>query len=616
MSKLNLITKYSVFLLLGTMFGLMFFSAWNDSGTMDELAHIPSGYSYLTERDYRLNPEHPPLIKDLSAIPLLFLDLKFPTDVPAWTTYKNGQWDMGRIFIYESGNDADKIFKFSRIPVMLLAILFGWMFFRWTRGLYGNKVAFLSLFLFAFSPTFLAHSRYVTTDLAAAFGFFIGISAFLNFLFRQETPQGKKSLVIAGIAFGVAQLLKFSLMLLAPIYIILGILWIFLREYENFKLKKFIKEEFLILWKILLIGVLGILLVWTFYLFHVWQYPIENQVSDATFQLQTLGMRSMANLTVWLSGIPVLRGFGQYLLGLLMVLQRAAGGNTAYFFGEVYNLGWPSYFPLLYLLKEHLALHILTLIALIFGLRNIVKSKEKNFASAVNWLKENFALTASFIFLAIYWIQAITSPLNIGIRHVMPTFPFIYLMVSRQIIRWVRNYSMDAPLTFWEWMKEFYQHYIRPIKRGALVTALLLWMFISTIIAFPHFVSFYNILGGGTSGGYKIAVDSNYDWGQDLYRLKDWTDKNVLPNDKIAIAYFGAGNPGYLFGDKQESWWSSKGSPAEKGIKWFAISATLLQETKAIGIKGFKIDAENKYDWLLEKEPVARAGTSIFIYKF
>ncbi|MBU2109421.1 hypothetical protein KKB71_00460, partial [Patescibacteria group bacterium] len=58
------ITKILACGLLLWMFILMFFSAWNDSATMDELAHIPSGYSYLTKQDYRLNPEHPPLIKD------------------------------------------------------------------------------------------------------------------------------------------------------------------------------------------------------------------------------------------------------------------------------------------------------------------------------------------------------------------------------------------------------------------------------------------------------------------------------------------------------------------------------------------------------------------------
>ncbi len=214
-------------LMLGFMFILMFFSAWNDSATMDELAHIPSGYSYLTQRDYRLNPEHPPLIKDLAALPLLYLDLNFPTDAKAWKNDINGQWEMGSIFLYQSGNNADQILHFSRFPIMLLALLFGWLLFKWVRGLYGDKVGLLTLFFYSFSPTFLAHSRYVTTDLGAAFGFFIGIAAFVNFLSRQN----RRNLLIAGVSFGLAQLLKFSLFLLAPLYVIFGILWVVLENW-------------------------------------------------------------------------------------------------------------------------------------------------------------------------------------------------------------------------------------------------------------------------------------------------------------------------------------------------------------------------------------------------
>ena len=585
--------------LLLVMFLLLFSSSWNDSATMDEMAHIPAGYSYLSQQDYRLNPEHPPLIKDLSAIPLLTLGLNFPTDVKAWTEDINGQWEMGKIFIYESGNDADKILRFSRFPIMLLAILFGWLFFKWVRGLYGDKVALLALFLFVFSPTFLAHSKYVTTDLGAAFGFFIGIAAFVNFLFKPN----RKNLLITGAAFGVAQLLKFSLVILAPLYLLLGVLWIFLKNYEEkFIWKKFLKEEIKIIGQIILIGLVGLAIIWAFYIPHVWNYPVEKQISDTNFTLNSFGIKPLANLTTWMAGIPVIRGLGQYFLGVLMVIQRAAGGNTAYFLGEVGGGGWPHYFPVLYLLKEHLALHILTLIAIIFGIKNMLAVQEKNLKNITAWLKENFSLTASFIFIAIYWIQAITSPLNIGVRHVLPTFPFIYLLVSRQVIRWLKDYSIETPMNFWEWLKEFYKFYMQPLKRGLLVFILLLWIFFSVIITFPHYLSYYNIAGGGAENGYKIAVDSNYDWGQELKRLKIWASKNLRPDEKIAIDYFGGGNPKYYFGEQYEAWWSDKGRPN----RWFALSLTFLQGAAK----------NDDYSWIKNKRPVARAGKSIFIYKF
>ncbi|NCA94387.1 MAG: hypothetical protein EOM84_04370, partial [Sphingobacteriia bacterium] len=62
-----------------------FLNAHNDAATFDEIAHIPAGYSYLTQNEMRLNPEHPPLIKNLSAFPLIFMNLNFDLTQPFWS---------------------------------------------------------------------------------------------------------------------------------------------------------------------------------------------------------------------------------------------------------------------------------------------------------------------------------------------------------------------------------------------------------------------------------------------------------------------------------------------------------------------------------------------------
>lgn len=620
---MRVISSLIAILMLGIMFILLFFSAWGDSATMDELAHIPAGYSYLALRDFRLNPEHPPLIKDLAAFPLLYLDLNFPTDVKAWKEDINGQWDMGKIFLYESGNNADKILHFSRFPIMLLALLFGWLLFKWAKNLYGSKVGLLTLFFFAFSPTFLAHSRYVTTDLAAAFGFFIGIAAFMNFISKQNSivaaggeisstkkSSGWKSLAIAGIAFGIALLLKFSLFLLVPLYLVFGILWVILENWPDWK--KISREAPKMLGKICLIGLIAIALITIVYQFHIWNYPAERQVSDTVFILGSFGIRPIVDVTVWLADKPILRGFGQYMLGLLMVIQRAAGGNTTYFMGEISAAGWKYYFPLLYLLKEHLAFHIFTIIALAYSIRNILKTKDRNIAALIGWMKDNFALVGGIIFIAVYWSQSISSPLNIGLRHVLPTFPFIYLLVSRQIVRWSKIASIENPQTLKDWIENAFSLCFKSLKKYLLIAFLILWLVASTLATFPYYLSYYNGLAGGTSYGYKAATDSNYDWGQDLKRLVEFINKNKI--GKITLDYFGGGNPQYYLGDKFEPWWSAKGQPPEGS--WFAISATFRQGALARPVKNFTQNLQDTYPWLKDKKPVARAGTSIFIYKF
>jgi len=153
-SKYNLIKLLIAPFLLTLMFGLMFFSARGDSNIVDEIAHIPAGYSYLTTGDYRLNPEHPPIIKDLAVIPLLFMNVNFPYDY--WASNNSGetvnnQWLMGWRFIYESGNNPDAMILATRIPIMLLSLIAGFIVYRWAKKLYGQSAAYFALFLYVLS---------------------------------------------------------------------------------------------------------------------------------------------------------------------------------------------------------------------------------------------------------------------------------------------------------------------------------------------------------------------------------------------------------------------------------------------------------------------------------
>jgi 4-amino-4-deoxy-L-arabinose transferase and related glycosyltransferases of PMT family len=212
-------------------------SSLQESATMDELAHIPAGYSYLKFGDDRLNPEHPPLLKDLSAIPLVFMKLNFPKDSDYWQKYVNGQWDVGRAFLYESGNDADKIIQWARIFPMLLTLATALLVYLLAKKLFGPYWALLPFFLFAFSPVVLAHGHYVTTDLAAAFGTLL-IFTFVIPKLINPTP---KNFIIAGIILGIAQLCKFSLLIFYPLLILFVLIWEIVHLIEKKKMQMPIK---------------------------------------------------------------------------------------------------------------------------------------------------------------------------------------------------------------------------------------------------------------------------------------------------------------------------------------------------------------------------------------
>ena len=391
---------------------------------------------------------------------------------------------------------------------------------------------------------------------------------------------------MAGLTLGLASLLKFSIILLIPTYFILAVFWFILEDYKN--LKTTFSNFFKIIYKLLLIGLISILVIWPVYQFHVLNYPPEIQLEHAKSILGSADAPGV-NFIIKISDKPLIRGLAQYFLGVAMVIQRSGGGNNFYFLGKVSSAATPFYFPLLYLVKELLPLHILTLIALVISLKNIISSPRKKISSIKEWLRKNFVLAASLIFVSIYLIQAITGNLNIGVRHVIPALPFICFLTAKQIVSWLEK-------SFW---------------KKAVVFVLLLWILIETLWVFPFYLSYYNELAKGTKNGYKIATDSNYDWGQDLKRLKDWIDNYNI--DKIYLDYFGGGSPKYYLGEKYEPWWSAKGQPT-KG--WFAVSINQLQGAMAKPVKGFEIKQEDTYLWLKDKQPFFRVGTSIFIYRF
>lgn len=593
--------------ILAVMFLLMAASAWDESAIIDELAHIPAGFGYVLAQDYRLNPEHPPIIKTLAALSgQLFARPHFPFDAPAWRDEINGQWTQGAIFLYESGNNADQIIFWSRVPLMLLAAIFGLVLFWWTRKRFGTDTALLTTIFYAFSPTFLTHSRYVTTDLGAAVGFFLGIAGFLYFL-EQQT---RKRAALAGVAFGVAQLFKFSLVLLLPVYVVLGVAWIVTRP--NLHVHERLRALGRMTAQSAVLLAVGIFIIWAVFLVHIKNYPVERQLRDAELLLSSHPIRPAVALNLALIKNPVTRPVGQYLLGVLMVNQRATGGNTTYFLGDVAATGSPLYFPLLYLLKEPLALHILTAIALLHAIKKTWKRrgsyKEKTYQHVAAWIETHFVEFSALVFIVFYWLLSILSPLNIGIRHVLPTFPFIYILVSKQIAAWLGAHSESNPRTWRAWLQNVYELYIKAIPKYVVVAFLLLWFVASSVSAFPNFMTYYNELGGGERNGYTIAVDSNYDWGQDLRRLRAYVEKNNI--ERIGIDYFGGGHVEYYFGSRAFRWNSSQGPL--RG--WFAISATLRQGAFGNPVKGFKRTPQESYGWLRPYVPVAQIG-SMFVYQ-
>ncbi len=195
-------------ILLVLVFLQPFLSARRFGPVTDEVPHIAAGYSYWKTEEVTLNSQHPPLVKLLATIPMLFMDIRFdPADMAL------GQWLFGRKFLFS--NDVDRILAWARLIPMLLSVLLGYFIYRWARELFKNDwVGILALGIYAFMPPILAHAQFVTTDLAvAAFSFIT-----LYFVWRRS--------LWAGLFLGLALATKFSALVLLPIVVIaMGVRW-------------------------------------------------------------------------------------------------------------------------------------------------------------------------------------------------------------------------------------------------------------------------------------------------------------------------------------------------------------------------------------------------------
>lgn len=306
-------TYVIVVVLLAALACQCILSMLQKSATSDEVPHLTAGYAYLTRGDYRLNVEHPPLIKLMAAVPLVALDLDFNAAHPSWGAAE--EWSFGEEFINNNRVSPHDIVFAGRLPIVLLSVMLGLLVFRWSREIYGNRAGFVALILYAFSPNILANSRLVTLDLGIALFMLLAVYTFYHLLIRPSI----RTAVLAGIAFGLALSTKFTAFSLVPVYIILATLF----------------------------------------------FAERTDKGSGVSQILKLGILSIAVAL----GILVLtyrvNSFGAYFEGLRFFMDDVkAGGRPSFLFGHHSTEGWAYYFLAAMLIKTPIPALILICLAI------------------------------------------------------------------------------------------------------------------------------------------------------------------------------------------------------------------------------------------------------------
>jgi len=588
--------KYIIVAVMAFFTVVSVLNAKNDAATYDEVAHIPAGYSYVTQHDTRLNPEHPPLIKDLAGIPLLFLNLNFDTSQNFWTgdlprMWDDGQWAAGRHLLYEAGNDPDKIIFWARLLIILLSIILGLFLFKWGKEIAGTSAGLFALILYAFDPNILGHNHFVTTDL--------GVAAFLTFSFYYFLKFIKhpswKNVLLGGIFLGLLLVTKFSSIVAVPIFGLILIVYplVKINHGENNW-----KTKFSNLGKYLFRGILAILIamlvVWIVYEVNMFNMPKETfaKTIDFFFSADDANVKaSFTNKALHsLNQSDITRPLGAYFFGPAWMFKRVSGGNGSYFLGQVGN-GFAWYFPVVFVIKETLPFLFLAIFSLIYTIKQtacrIASWKTKN--RLANFLRKSVVEYAMIGFIVLYAYVSISGGLNIGFRHLFPILPFAFLLISKKVFEMIKKSHLMSQQTF-----------------RIVSLLLLIWIISIPIFSYPGYTSYFNESIGGSKNGYKYVTDSNTDWGQDLKRLKIYIDQHP-EIDKIRVDYFGGGDIKYYIGDKYIMWYDSM-RPVQLG--WYAISTNFLQGS----IYNTAKTPRDSYAWTQQYKPVTMIGNSILIY--
>jgi hypothetical protein len=473
-----------------------------ESITWDEDDHVYSGYMSWKTGDLGLNPEHPPLVKLLAALPILPMQLKVPP--LQGRSFKIEAFLNGKDFLFK--NDANTMLFRARMAASLLTVLLAVLVFFAAREMFGTGAAFLALTLLVFDPNVLAHGALVTTDSGLACFLFASIYAF----YRYVKAPSWRLLVVVGLATGLSFSAKHTGVLAAPMLIALALteIWRNRKTAEGEPGGSSKSRQLLPMFgAMVVIAAISLTVLWGFYGFRYAARPagLELNPTSAAY-LQQLSRPHEAKLLTAIAHYHLLPE--SYIYGLADV-RMIADFYSSYVFGTTYPHGVWFYFPVAMAIKSTLAFLILFAITV--------------WAIATR----RFARWREILFLtvppAIYLTVAMSSRMNIGMRHVLPMYPFLTVLVA------------GAAWTLIQ----------RNRRWTYVVGVLVVFQVITSVRAFPAYIPYANELWGGSSQTYKLLSDSNADWGQQLMATKKYLDGRGVKD--CWFVYFGEGVVDYTY---------------------------------------------------------------------
>jgi hypothetical protein len=538
-------------------------SALGETQTWDEGIHISAGYTYLTRGDYSWNMEHPPLVKLVSTLPLTWLHLDVPE--PVADGKRRDQVQYGIEFLYRNRVHADTILIAARSANILLTLLFivalGW----WTRRRFGPAAALLALVLCAFDPNLIAHGRYITTDFPVTCFYFFACVLWVEYLERGTI----RSLLPAAVAFTLAMITKFSAILLIPTFFALYVAhWV--QKPREFPLRRAAVAAGTVLGA-LFVGVIAV----------YWPETVRCLTTKVPRLTDVVNRENLVGEGLWRLGRTLHLPAHRFLVGLNAVANHNAGGHNSYLLGLRSETGWWYYFPVVFAVKSTIAALAAAAILFIAGI----------WRTALAGLRDIPIMAMGLAFPPVfYFVVSMTSGINIGMRHILPVYPFLYVGVAALLAKSAKRGQPPFP-AFGNGVCLLF----------ALALAVLQICECASIA--PDYLAFFNAFAGGPGNGPLYLADSNIDWGQDVKKLVHWLDAHGTR--RARVFYFGNAQLRYYGVDEL-------GFPGPRDQRgWNEIDDYCVANVTPL--LGNYVPLEDLAQLRL-REPVAKVGWSMYVY--
>ncbi len=542
------VRRLAILLPLTLQIALMLSFMKASSPTYDEPMHLLGGLHNLENKAFTINPESGALIQDWIAIPNLWSK----PDLAGLDA--RAAADKYRALAKSEDFDLDALFFRSRLMVAALNVLCGLLVYYVAAKSAGRLPALLAYSLYCLSPIVVSNGALATADMGFTFLSFLACLALWRLLREISLPN----LAFAGLALGGTALCKYSAVLLAP-YALLALL---LATFAGLSLRA---RPGLASWRgirvdgtwrrfsvrsgaLLLAALLALVTIWAVYGFRfpAIPSPAARQTASAPKSDLVDLQSKLADACLKAKLLPEAFVYG------FLYTNKSVKERFSFLNGETSMHGFKSFFPLAFLMKTPppaLAAFALGLASLPLGLRS--KAGRRRI----------LAIAPFVLFAMIYLLMASTSKLNIGVRHLLPVFPFLTLLAALGFRRLLE---------------------IKAAK--AIPLLLVLCCAVEALLAAPHQLAYFSPLFGGPKNAYKHLVDSSLDWGQDLKNLKNSLSAHGVPTDgsiPIYLAYFGGAPvercefPATFISSPVDGYSQARPAPLTPGV--YCVSATILQ---------------------------------------